>query len=67
MPPEIHGLNVHTFDASGDGSTDDSAAIQRALDAGHPRVVIPLGTYRIGRALRIGSNTQLIVHPPRPA
>jgi hypothetical protein len=38
---ETYGLSVKTKGAMGDGGADDSAAIQSALDAGEPRVVIP--------------------------
>ena len=50
--------NVRDFGAKGDGTTDDSAAIQAALDLkGH--VYIPAGTYLINTTLRIKSNTKL--------
>ncbi|MFM8277188.1 MAG: glycosyl hydrolase family 28-related protein [Cyanobium sp.] len=38
------------FGARGDGQADDTAAIQRALDA-HPLVLLPPGTYRISDTL----------------
>ncbi|MBO7687879.1 MAG: hypothetical protein J6V72_15940, partial [Kiritimatiellae bacterium] len=45
-------FNVRTFGAVGDGSTKDTAAVQRALDAcaqaGGGRVTVPPGTYLIG-------------------
>jgi hypothetical protein len=47
----------------GDGGADDSAAIQSALDAGEPRVVIPVGIYRLAKGLRLHSDTHLWVHP----
>ena len=44
-------LNVKDFGAKGDGSTDDTAAIQAALDAsaaqGVPDVIFPKGTYKV--------------------
>lgn len=50
--------NVRDFGATGDGSTDDSAAIQLALDnAGE--VYIPAGTYVVNSTLFIKSNTRL--------
>ena len=50
--------NVRDFGATGDGSTDDSAAIQLALNnAGE--VYIPAGTYVINTTLYIKSNTRL--------
>jgi hypothetical protein len=47
-----------SFGATGDGVTDDTAALQAALDTafrpgGTGFLVIPPGTYRVGRTLRI--------------
>jgi len=50
--------NVKDFGATGDGVTDDSAAIQAALDL-KGQVYIPAGTYIINTTLRIKSNTKL--------
>lgn len=61
--PEPYGLNIRDTGAAGDGSTDDSHAIQKALDSGQPLITAPPGCYRIGRTLRIGSNTRFIAHP----
>ncbi len=55
-------IDVRTAGARGDGQADDAPAIQRAL-AERRWVVVPPGTYRIGRTLRIGSGTRLDVHP----
>lgn len=60
---QVFGIDVRDCGAMGDGITDDSAAIQRALDRGCPRVVIPVGTYRIGSTLRLPAGAHLIVHP----
>jgi polygalacturonase len=57
------GIDVRNCGAAGDGRTDDSGAIQSALDAGAGLVVVPAGTYLIGATLRISSNTRLILHP----
>jgi hypothetical protein len=53
-PPErrdvaaVRELDVRTFGARGDGVTDDTAALQRALDAGAGGVVrVPPGTYLV--------------------
>lgn len=59
-----YGLSVKDFGAQGDGANDDSHAFQEALDAGQELVTVPYGTYKIGRTLRIVSNTYLKVHPP---
>jgi hypothetical protein len=48
--------NVKDFGAVGNGTTDDSAAIQLALDQAG-RVYLPAGTYRIDTSLRIKSST----------
>lgn len=60
---EEYGVNVRDFGACGDGISDDSGAIQRALDAGQELVVIPYGIYKIGQTLRLHSNTHLKIHP----
>lgn len=55
-------VDVHDFGARGDGATDDTAAIQAALDApGVTTVAIPDGVYRIdaGRGLRPHSQQTL--------
>ncbi len=52
----VQGLNVHSFGARGDGQADDTAALQSALDAARPGVVvrIPAGHYLVdaSRSLR---------------
>ena len=71
--------NVKSYDATGDGSTDDRDAMQDALDAanvaGGGVVYVPPGTYMIGASngaspastggssLQIGSNTHLRMDP----
>lgn len=48
-------LNVQSFGATGNGITDDGAAIQRALDAAvttKQQLYFPAGTYRTSRALQ---------------
>lgn len=49
--PHLHGaVSVVEFGAKGDGTTDDTRAIQAALDTGK-EVTIPEGTFRITNAL----------------
>ena len=42
---------VKHFGAVGDGKADDTAAIQRAVDAGTGEIKLPRGTYRITRPI----------------
>lgn len=55
-------LNVRDFGAVGDGTTDDTDAIQAALDevdsVGGGTVIVPVGTYRTIASLQVGSNTR---------
>jgi polygalacturonase len=55
-------FNVQDFGATGNGTTPDTAAIQKALDAcaaaGGGTVLLPVGDYLIG-SLSIGNNTTL--------
>jgi hypothetical protein len=52
------GLNVKEFGAVGDGQTDDTDAIQRAIDAGQGGVYLPKGSYRITRTVRVDLATR---------
>ncbi|MES2172447.1 MAG: glycosyl hydrolase family 28-related protein [Pseudomonadota bacterium] len=61
-----------TVTAKGDGRTDDSAAIQQALDqardkTGHGIVFLPSGSYRISRTLVVPAGVRIYgVGPTRP-
>ena len=46
------------FGAVGDGSTDDTAAIQAALNA-NKHVIVPIGTYLISSTVTVPSQTRL--------
>jgi hypothetical protein len=45
--------NVKDFGATGDGTTDDTVAIQAALDSGAASVFFPKGTYRTTASIEI--------------
>lgn len=62
-PPSARTVSVADFGATGNGQQDDAPAIQKALDSGAAVVLIPPGSYRIGRTLRIGSDTTLKADP----
>jgi hypothetical protein len=57
-----YGVNVADFGARGGGKTDDWQAFQDALDSGSGLVVVPYGTYHIGKPLKIASGMFLKVH-----
>jgi hypothetical protein len=63
LPPVDAWVNVHTLDVKGDGKTDDTDAIQRAIDA--QRVLyFPSGYYIVRNTLRLRPDTVLIaLHP----
>ena len=50
--------NVLDFGAVGDGTTDDTAAIQAALTTGRS-VYLPQNTYAISATLRLNSDGQI--------
>lgn len=52
-------VNVKDFGATGNGTTDDRAAIQAAIDTGK-HVYMPTGTYRIGSTLGLYYTGQII-------
>lgn len=47
-------VNVKHYGAVGDGATDDTLAIQAAIDSGAVSVHLPLGTYKITSTLNLG-------------
>jgi hypothetical protein len=63
LPPTTEWASAHTFGAKGDGQTDDTAALQKAIDS--KRVVyLPLGFYMISDTLRMKPDTVIIgLHP----
>jgi hypothetical protein len=63
LPPTADWASVRSFGAKGDGVTDDTAAIQKAIDS--RRVVyLPLGFYAVNDTIRLKPDTVLIaLHP----
>jgi len=63
LPPVSEWTNVRTLGAKGDNATDDTAAIQRAIDT-HQVVYFPTGFYRVTDTLKLKPDTVLIgLHP----
>lgn len=52
-------IDVRSLGAKGDGTTDDTKAIQRALDLG-TRIFIPPGNYRITAGLKVRTNGTVV-------
>jgi hypothetical protein len=63
LPPTAQWANAHSFGAKGDGQTDDTAALQKAIDS--RRVVyLPLGFYMINDTLKMKPDTVIVaLHP----
>src|SRR5262245_38154302 len=72
--------NVFDFGATGDGTTDDTAALQHALEAGDGVLALHKGTYRISQPLVLdltkqgygairgeGGTSRLLMAGPGPA
>lgn len=51
--------NLQTLGAKGDGVTDDTKAIQDAIDQ-YPTIYLPQGQYRVTQTLKLKPNTVLI-------
>ena len=63
LPPAEDWVNVHTLGVTGDGKTDDTAAIQQAID-GHRVLYFPSGRYNVHDTLTLKPDTVLIgLHP----
>ncbi|MDQ1734132.1 MAG: trimeric autotransporter adhesin [Pseudonocardiales bacterium] len=59
------GINAKTYGAKGDGTTDDTVAIQAAFtaaDAASSVAVIPPGTYLVSAQLNLPNNASLRMH-----
>jgi len=63
LPSTEDWLNVHTLGVAGDGTTDDTLAIQKAIDA-HRVLYFPSGHYIVRDTLILKQDTVLIgLHP----
>ena len=63
LPPSSEWVNVHTLGAKGDGTTDDTAALQQAIDA-HRVLYLPGGHYVVRDTLTLKPDTVLVaLHP----
>jgi len=63
LPPSEEWANVHTLGVAGDGATDDTAAIKKAI-AMHRALYFPSGHYMVRDTLTLGPDTILIgLHP----
>jgi len=65
LPPTTAWVNVHTLGIKGDGKTDDTAAIQKAVD-GHRVLYFPMGNYVVRDTIMLQPDSVLIaLHPDR--
>jgi hypothetical protein len=59
-PDFTQWANVRTYGATGNGWTDDTVAIQAALNSGKPVVYFPFATYAVNGTLHIPSSVRLV-------
>jgi hypothetical protein len=63
LPARDTWVNLRTLGVKGDGITDDTAAIQKAIDE-HPTLYIPSGRYLVSDTITLKPDTVLIgLHP----
>ncbi|MBB4839971.1 hypothetical protein HNP52_003063 [Sphingomonas kyeonggiensis] len=63
LPPVSEWANARDLGVKGDDETDDTAALQRAIDT-HRVVYLPMGRYRVTDTLRLRPDSVLIsLHP----
>lgn len=63
LPPVGEWANARDLGVKGDDETDDTAALQRAIDT-HRVVYLPMGRYRVTDTLRLRPDSVLIaLHP----
>ncbi|HLI75942.1 MAG TPA: glycosyl hydrolase family 28-related protein [Acidobacteriaceae bacterium] len=63
LPPMREWANVHALGVTGDGGTDDTPALQKAIDT-HRVLYFPEGVYRLRNSLRLRPDTVLIGFSP---
>ena len=63
FPPMAQWANVHDLGVKGDGTTDDTAALQAAIDS-HRTLYLPTGSYRIKATLHLRPDSVLIGFNP---
>jgi hypothetical protein len=62
-PPMSEWTNVKTLGVKGDATTDDTAALQKAIDT-HRVLYLPIGFYMVSDTLKLRPDTVLIgLHP----
>jgi sugar lactone lactonase YvrE len=59
LPPADTWVNLQSLGAKGDGVTDDTAAIQKAIDE-HSTIYIPMGHYLVSDTILLRPDTVLI-------
>lgn len=57
---ESKWIGVHEFGAKGDGKTDDSNAIQKALESGKPNIYFQPGKYLINKQISVPASVKRI-------
>jgi len=63
LPPTSQWVNVRSLGVKGDAKTDDTAALQAAIDT-HPVLYFPTGFYLVTDTLKLRPDSQLIgLHP----
>ena len=63
LPPSSEWVNVHSLGVKGDGTTDDTDAIQQAISA-HRVLYFPSGHYVVRNTITLAPETALIgLHP----
>jgi hypothetical protein len=63
LPPSSEWVNVHTLGVKGDGSSDDTVALQEAINA-HPVLYFPGGHYVVHNTIALKPETVLVgLHP----